>query len=230
MASPKAHQFWRALLGRTLGLFGVFPTRARGGEGALAPSQRVPHGHDQTQEILQLLSFFFQKFELQQLQLGQNIKIGCKSHFARIAAAATRKKKQRNWWTCGSRNSPKIWKIGPKDSSCGNRNSKKKIDQRKRIKQTIIKIQKWTCDSRTSTTDHTNKSNGLVIATDTVTGNCWVTNRLERDKIWDKMIRREKPLWKTSVSTRGMSKRWTINCEMNSETRRLNVMMMLLLL
>jgi len=92
MASPKAHQFWRALLGRTLGLFGVFPTRARGGEGALAPSQRVPHGHDQTQEILQLLSFFFQKFELQQLQLGQNIKIGCKSHFARIAAAATRKK------------------------------------------------------------------------------------------------------------------------------------------
>jgi len=52
----------------------------------------VPHGHDQTQEILQLLSFFFQKFELQQLQLGQNIKIGCKSHFARIAAAATRKK------------------------------------------------------------------------------------------------------------------------------------------
>ena len=46
---------------RTLGLFGAFPTRARGGEGA---SCRAPHGHDQISR-----EFFFP--DLRPLQVGR---------------------------------------------------------------------------------------------------------------------------------------------------------------
>ena len=43
---------------RALGLLGTLPIRVRGGEGALAPSCRLPHGHDQTREIFLFPRFF----------------------------------------------------------------------------------------------------------------------------------------------------------------------------
>jgi len=43
---------------RTLGLLGAFPARARGGEGALSPSCRAPHGHDQISGRMFSLTFF----------------------------------------------------------------------------------------------------------------------------------------------------------------------------
>jgi len=53
---------------RTLGLLGAFPARARGGEGALSPSCRAPHGHDQISGRMFSLTFF-QFFDLRPPQV-----------------------------------------------------------------------------------------------------------------------------------------------------------------
>jgi len=41
-----------------LWFYGAFPTRAHGGEGALAPSCRAPQGHDQPREILRFYNIW----------------------------------------------------------------------------------------------------------------------------------------------------------------------------
>jgi len=77
------------MLGRSLGLFDAFPTRARGGEGALAPKRRTPHDHDQTRESCLFPSFFPPFFYLRH-------QFRRKSDFGRLAVGASRKKRKYN--------------------------------------------------------------------------------------------------------------------------------------